>query len=164
MTGVLLLAAALASANVSTGGTVRITADVTRYDRKEGMAFLSGHVSVSDAQYQMHADRAYVFMGETNDLKRVVALGNVAITNDTKRAYGARASYYRRPGYVVLSSGSNTVAEVRNETPSGAQVLRGNKIRFWTESEQIEVLEANITTPMSGSAMDGLKKRMGGEK
>lgn len=155
------LAPLLAASTMAVGGTTQIKADNVHYDRKNGMSFFSGHVSVADERYQMYADRAYVFMGPSNDLKRVVALGHVAITNDTKRAYGTRATYFREQGFVVLSAGSNGVAEVRNEAPSGAQVLKGRKIRFWTATEQVEVEDATITAPTSGSARD-LKKRMGG--
>ena len=139
-----------AAVNVSTGGTARITSATTYYDRKEGFAYFSGNVFVDDEKYQLHADRAYVFMSGSNDLHRIVALGHVAMTNETKRAYGAKASYYRDPGMVVLYSGDGVAAEVRDETPKGNQVVRGKKIKFWTNSEQVEVLEAEITAPSAG--------------
>ncbi len=40
-----------------------------------------------------------------------------------------------------------------------AQVVKGSKIRFWIGAEQVEVLEADITTPTSG--MGDLKSAMG---
>ena len=130
--------------------TTRITAGSTYYDRKEGFAYFSGKVTVEDPRYQLHADRAFVYMGETNDLRRIVALGGVAITNETKRAYGAKASYYRDTGMVVLYAGDETAAEVRDETPDGSQVVRGKRIRFWTTARQVEVIEADITAPSKG--------------
>ena len=151
-----MLAIVLAAANVAVGGTAKITSASTYYDRKEGFAYFSGHVFVDDVKYQLHADRAYVFMSGSNDLHRIVAMGNVAITNETKRAYGAKASYYRDPGMVVLYGGEGQAAEVRDETPKGAQVVRGKKIKFWTESEQVEVMEAEISAP-SGGGVDALK-------
>jgi len=144
----MLLAATVLS---STNGTemAKITSDSTYYDRKEGFAYFSGHVRVDDKEYLLHADRAYVFMSASNDLQRIVALGNVAITNGTKRAYGAKASYYRNPGMIVLSSGDGVPAEVQDETDSGKQVVRGKKIKFWTGSEQVEVVEAELSAPSS---------------
>ena len=157
----LALAAVNATTNVTAGGTAKITSATTYYDRKEGFAYFSGHVFVEDEKYQLHADRAYVFMSGSNDLQRIVALGHVAMTNETKRAYGAKASYYRDPGMVVLYSGDGRSAEVRDESPKGAQVVRGKKIKFWTNSEQVEVLEAEISAPAGGGLdVGGLKKSL----
>ena len=139
---------------VPTNVTTRITAGSTYYDRKEGFVYFNGNVAVVDPQYQLHADRAFVYMGGTNDLKRIVALGHVAITNETKRAYGVKASYYRDTGMVVLYSGEGRVAEVRDETPEGDRIVRGKKIKFWTGTRQVEVLEAVFDVPSQGGLGD----------
>ena len=156
----LILPILFAAASVVSNGTTRINAARARYDRKEGFALFSGGVSVVDPQYALHADRAIVYADGTNALRRIVALGNVAITNGTRRAYGTRASYYRKSGMVVLDAGENGPAEVRDEGPNGAQVLRGRKIKFWTGSQQAEVVEAEITAPSKG-ALDGAKGLLG---
>ncbi len=136
------------AAATAVGGNVKITSASTYYDRKEGYAYFSGKVFVDSDEYQLYADRAYVFMDGTNDLKRIVAIGNVALTNGTKRAYGAKVSYHRDPGMIVLYAGEDgAAAEVRDESDKGPQVVRGKKIKFWTESEQVEVLEAELTAP-----------------
>ena len=161
MLPILIAAVSAVTTNaVPTNATTRITAGNTYYDRKEGFAYFSGKVTVEDPQYQLHADRAFVYMGGTNDLKRIVALGHVAITNETKRAYGAKATYYREKGMVVLSSDEGIVAEVRDEAPNGAQVVRGKKIKFWTGTRQVEVVDAEITAP-SGGGLDAVKGMMG---
>jgi lipopolysaccharide transport protein LptA len=139
----------------------KISSRSTYYDRKEGIGVFTGNVHVDDEEYQMHADKVYLFMKGTNELDRIVAVGNVAMTNDTKRAYGAKVSYYRNPGLVVLYSGDGIVAEVRDTAKSGDQIVRGKKIRFWTDSEQVEVLDAEITAPTEGSAGAGLKSVLG---
>ena len=160
----MLLAILFAAGGVAAGGTVgtaKITSASTYYDRKEGFAYFSGHVFVDDEKYKLHADRAYVFMSGSNELHRIVALGHVAMTNDTKRAYGAKASYYRDPGMVVLYSGDGVSAEVRDETSKGDQVVKGKKIKFWTNSEQVEVLEAELSAPTSGAGLDGLRGTLG---
>ena len=156
----LALTILLAAMNMGSGGSTRITAGNTYYDRKEGFACFSNGVFVDDPEYKLHADRAFVYTGETNDLKRIVALGHVAITNATKRAYGAKATYFRNSGAVVLTSGDGITAEVRDVGPDGDQVLRGKKIKFWTGSRQVEVLEAEITAPQRG-AFDGIKSMFG---
>ena len=166
MLPILLAAANVATTNavptnaVPTNVTTRITAGSTYYDRKEGFAYFNGNVAVVDPQYQLHADRAFVYMGGTNDLRKIVALGHVAITNETKRAYGAKASYFRESGMVVLHSGNGITAEVRDVAPDGDRVVRGKKIKFWTGTRQVEVVEAEITAP-SGGGLDALKGTIG---
>lgn len=147
-------------AAATVGKTAKITSASTYYDRKEGFAYFSGKVFVDDSEYQLHADRAYVFMQGTNELKRIVALGNVALTNGTRRAYGDKASYYRDSGMVVLYAGDGIAAEVRDETAKGPQVVRGKKIKFWTGTEQVEVIDAAITAP-SGGGFGDLRGRIG---
>ena len=112
------------------------------------------------SDYTMCADRLYMFLAGTNELNRIVALGNVAMTNGTRRAYGVKASYYRDPGMVVLYGGDGVAAEVVDESPRGNQVVKGKKIKFWTASEQVEVLEAEITAPAKG-ATDGMRGLFG---
>ena len=137
----------------------RISSNKVYYDRKEGYAVFTGKVHVDAETYQLHAQKAYVFFEGTNELKRVVATGNVAITNDTKRAYGTKASYYRNTGMVVLYGDDKTTAEVRDEAKGKDQVVKGSKIKFWTTSEQVEVVDANITSPTSGG-MNSLKSEL----
>ena len=68
-----------------------ITAESTFYDRKEGIAVFTGKVHVDDERYQIHADKAYVSIVPTNQLRRIVAIGHVAMTNEARRAYGANS-------------------------------------------------------------------------
>ena len=180
------------------GRPARITSDSTVYNRKEGVVSFNGHVHVDDEQYQMHADRVFLFLekdsdatnkvyrakggtndvhrakGGTNDvhrakgdmneageLKRIVALGNVAMTNEMRRAYGAKATYSKKNGLVILYSGDGITAEVRDESKSQPQIVRGKRIRFWIGTEQVEVDEADITGPAPAGGADSIKKALG---
>lgn len=141
---------------------VKITSDSTVYNRKEGLACFEGNVYVEDAEYQMHADRVFLMMDGTNELNRIVAIGNVAMTNEQRRAYGAKMTYSKKSGLVVLYSGDGIVAEVRDEAKEGDQVVRGDKIRFWIDAEQVEVDNADISAPSSaGGGAGSLKKVIG---
>ena len=178
-----------------TGRPAKITSDMTVYNRKEGIASFEGHVHVDDEQYQMHADRVFLFFetekesGATNglsqaangtngvhkaakkdqndmrraagDVRRVVAIGNVAMTNDAHRAYGAKATYSKKNGLVVLYSGDGITAEVRDESKAQPQIVRGKRIRFWIDSEQVEVDEADLTGAAPSGGASTLKKALG---
>ena len=150
-----------ANAKRLTGRPAKITSDSTIYNRKEGIASFEGHVHVDDEQYQMHADRVYLFLEGTNELKRIVAIGNVAMTNEARRAYGAKATYSKKNGLVVLYSGDGITAEVRDESKEQPQIVRGKRIRFWVGSEQVEVDEADLTGAAPAGGADSLKKALG---
>ena len=184
-----------------TGRPAKITSDTTVYNRKEGIASFEGHVHVDDEQYQMHADRVFLFFDvdrdSTNgvhrakgtndvhraangtndvhkaakgtadmrraagDVRRVVAIGHVAMTNDAHRAYGAKATYSKKNGLVVLYSGDGITAEVRDESKAQPQIVRGKRIRFWIDSEQVEVDEADLTGAAPSGGAASLKKALG---
>lgn len=135
---------------------VKITSDSTFYDRKNGYAIFSGKVHVDDEQCQLHADKAFVFLAETNDVKRLVAVGNVAVTNEMRRAYGEKALYYKDNGMVVLYAPPGGVAEVRDESKKEDQSVKGSKIKFWTKTEQVEVVDALISAPVEGADQKSL--------
>ena len=185
-----------------TGRPAKITSDTTVYNRKEGIASFEGHVHVDDEQYQMHADRVFLFFdvdkdsNSTNgvhrakgtndvhraakgtndvhkagkgtddmrraagDVRRVVAIGHVAMTNDAHRAYGAKATYSKKNGLVVLYSGDGITAEVRDESKAQPQIVRGKRIRFWIDSEQVEVDEADLTGAAPSGGASTLKKAL----
>ena len=186
-----------------TGRPAKITSDTTVYNRKEGIASFEGHVHVDDEQYQMHADRVFLFFdidkdsNSTNavrrskgtndvhrvakgtndvhkaakgtgdmrraagDVRRIVAIGHVAMTNDAHRAYGAKATYSKKHGLVVLYSGDGITAEVRDESKAQPQIVRGKRIRFWIDSEQVEVDEADLTGAAPSGGASTLKKALG---
>ena len=137
-----------------------ITADRTDYDRKEGVVLFDRNVYVDDAQYQMHADRLFLFLDGTNDLKRLVAIGHVAITNEDKRAYCARATFNKKLGRVVMYSSDEITAQLHEEGKKGSDV-KGEKITFWLDSEQVEVENPVITMPGGIGGKDSMKKMLG---
>jgi len=140
---------------------LRITAPSTFYDRKEGYAVFQGGVYVHDNDYELHSRRAFVFNDPvSNTVSRIVALENVAVTNGPQRAYGVKASYYRSTGMVILYGDENTPAIVRDESRVEDQEVVGSKIKFWLNSQQVEVLKARIKAPVDAGG--GLKRGLMG--
>jgi lipopolysaccharide transport protein LptA len=135
-----------------TGRDAVITADRTDYDRKEGIILFDRNVHVDDEQYQMHADRLFVFLDGTNDLKRLVAIGNVAITNEDKTASCARATYHKSSHRIVMYGNKDAKARLHEGANKGSTVL-GDRITFWLNSEQVEIEGPAVTLP--GGAMKG---------
>ncbi len=123
-----------------------ITAERTDYDRKEGVILFDRNVYVDDEQYQLHADRLFLFLDGTNDLKRLVALGNVAITNEEKNASCSRAVYVKKSSKSVMYGEEGAPASLYQGGKKGSTV-RGERITFWLNSEQVEIEKPVVTVP-----------------
>ena len=150
-----------------TGRAAVITADRTDYDRKEGVILFDRNVYVDDEQYQMHAERMFVFLDGTNDLKRIVALGNVAITNDTKAAGCAKAVYTKAASRIVLYGDEQQPAWLRDAggKKGDASEIKGRRITYWFDSETATVEGSEISVPGikgKGGAKDLLGGALGG--
>ena len=126
-----------------------ITADRTDYDRKEGVILFDRNVAVDDEQYQMHAERLFVFLDGTNDMKRLVALGNVAITNEDKSAWCAKAVYTKAASRIVMYGDERNPAWLRDAggRPGDASEVRGLRITYWIDSGLATVEKSVITLP-----------------
>ena len=132
-----------------TGRPAVITADRTDYDRKEGIILFDRNVYVDDEQYQMHAERLFVFLDGTNDMKRLVALGNVAITNEDKSAWCAKAVYTKAASRIVMYGDERNPAWLRDAggRPGDASEVRGLRITYWIDSGLATVEKSVITLP-----------------
>jgi lipopolysaccharide export system protein LptA len=168
LTAILIAAAAVAAAETPTTNAntsaacerppeARITSDSTYYDRKEGLVVFKGRVHVDDAEYQMHSERGYLFLSETNSLRRIVAVGGVSLTNGLRRAYADKVIYRRDNGLVILHGKEGAPATVVEDTVAGERSVRGRKIRFWVNQEQVEVIEADISAPKASGGPGALK-------
>lgn len=142
--------------------SVRITSDRTDYDRKEGVIMFDGNVHVDDEEYQMCSRQLYVFLDGTNDLKRIVAIGNVAITNDTRHGSCAKAAYTKSVGKIVMyGDGQDVMAKLVDDGKRRSEVV-GRKITFWIDSEQVEVEGSTVTLDAGGiGGKEGAKKLLG---
>ena len=140
-----------------TGRAAVITADRTDYDRKEGVILFDRNVYVDDEQYKMHADRMFVFLDGTNDLKRLVAIGNVALTNDTKAAGCLRAVYSKPDSRIVLYGDDQNPAWLSDTGGRKGEESRlmGLRIIYWIDSGQAHVDRPVVTMPaIKGGAKD----------
>lgn len=143
--------------------SVRITSERTDYDRKEGVIMFDRNVFVDDAEYQMHADQLYVFLDGTNDLKRIVALGGVSITNGLRVGSCAKASYAKTTGKIIMYGDAASGVKARLvDAGKRRSEVEGTKITFWTDSEQVEVEGSTVTLDATGfGGKDGAKKLLG---
>jgi len=143
-----------------TNRTVTITSDRADYDRRDGVIFLDGHVRVRDSEMSLCSDRLHVFVDGTNQLKRIVVTGNVAITNGLRNGACNRATYVRGLNRIIMFGVPGQSARMVDDGKNRS-VIEGAKITFWTDSEQVEVEEPTITlegVPARG-LMDSVRRR-----
>ena len=142
--------------------SVKITSERTHYDRKEGVIMFDRNVCVDDVEYKMHANQLYVFLDGTNDLKRIVAIGNVAITNETRVGTCAKAAYTKSTSKIVMyGDGASVMARLEDNGKNRSSV-EGRKITFWIDSEQVEVEGSTVTLDAGKlGGKDGAKKLLG---
>ena len=129
-----------------TGRDAVITSERTDYDRKQGIILFDRNVFVDDEQYQMHADQLFVFLDGTNDLKRIVAIGNVSITNESRTASCSRAVFSKAASKVIMYGDNTSTAKLSDPSQHGGMV-EGKKITFWLDAEQVEVEGSTVNLP-----------------
>ena len=137
-----LLAAAVLTNDVK---SARITSRSSDFDRQEGVVLFEGDVAVrySDG-YEMFADQMYMFLSKSNELSRVVALGDVVISNGLRTGSCALATYRRKKNEIeMFGDGTNILARLEDRGEHASE-LKGSRIRFWLDSEQVEVENSQI--------------------
>ena len=134
------------AAPARTGRDAVITSERTDYDRKEGVILFDRNVFVDDELYQMHADRLFVFLDGTNDLKRIVAIGNVSITNEQRTASCSRAVFTKAASKIVMYGDETSNAKLEDPSQRGG-VAEGKKITFWLDAEQVSVEGSAVSLP-----------------
>ena len=142
---------------------VKVTSDRATYLRKDGVLAFEGHVFVDDGDFQMHADSVSLFLEGTNELKRVVAIGNVAVTNELRSGSCAKATYNKALSKVVLyGDESKGISAKLLDAGKRRSEVCGKKITFWIDTEQVEVEGSTVTVDAGGlGGKEGAKKFLG---
>lgn len=142
---------------------VKVTSDRSTYLRKEGVLVFDGNVFVDDVEFKMHADEVTLFLGGTNELKRIVAIGNVAVTNELRSGTCAKATYNKALSRVILyGDEAKGITAKLNDNGKRKSQVEGRKITFWIDTEQVEVDGSVITVDVgNGDMKDSAKRFLG---
>ena len=142
-----LLAALLPIGQGGTSATnqaMKISAERTDFDRNEGVVMFAGGVFVEYDDYDMASDKMFVFLNGTNELSSIVAVGNVAVTNGNRVGLCATAKYFHKSGEMEMYGTKDSPAKLLDGGKDG-NAVEGSKIKFWLDSEQVEVENSRIT-------------------
>lgn len=130
--------------------SARIRSASSDFDRKAGVILFDGNVVVEyEGDYTLCADRVFAFLAASNRLSRVVAAGNVVISNATRVGTCALATYRKRKGEIELFGAKGVRAHLV-ERGENASEVEGDRIRFWLDSEQVEVSNSRISAEHDG--------------
>lgn len=115
------------------------------YDRAEGVIMFEGGVRLENPEYKLVADRVFAFVRGTNELRRIVAAGNVAVTNGLRSGYCDRTTYSRADSRLVMYAGEKTPAKLVDMDDGRRREIEGDRITFYLDSEQVEVERPRMT-------------------
>lgn len=134
----------------------RITAKRMEYDYKEAVALFDEDVVVTDPKFRMTSEKMIVFFQGTNEMKQLVVIGNVSISNDNRTAVCEKAVYTKATGQIVMTG--NAVLQRVGQGEAGK--VTGDRITIWVDEERIEVYPgATLTLP--GGTLDSGKGKKG---
>ena len=129
--------------------SLRITSVSGDFDRQSGVAMFENDVLVDYSEgYKLRSDKLYVFMKGSNTLSRIVALGNVALTNETRVGVCGAAIFWHTTKKIEMYSKGELTATL-DDLESGDSVA-GDKITFWLDTEQVFVEKSKIKFEQKG--------------
>lgn len=141
--------------------TLVIASERCDFDREDGIVLFDGDAAISYAtDYTMNANRLWVYFSGSNELDRVIAEGNVTLTNEMRIGVCDRAIYCRRTGEIEMFGGKD--GSLARLAELGSKELAGCRIKFFVDAEQVEVIESEITlergerkTPQLNNLLNG---------
>lgn len=141
--------------------SLQVTGRACDLDREAGLALFEGEVVVNySAAGTMCADRLYLFMAGSNELSRVVAVGSVSITNEQRVGTCQQAVYRRAKNEIeMFGDGQSAMARLVDGAAREQNALEGEKIRYWLDTEQVEVERSTIT--FAAPSLKDQQRKMG---
>lgn len=112
------------------GDLTVITSDRLVYDGMRHFVELQGRVIVSDPGMKMKADSMRIELEGTNQIKRIVAVGHVILTQEDKQAWAGRATHDVAAGTFVLEESPRVMR--------GRDMMMGDRITFWRGEDRME--------------------------
>ena len=144
-------------AAVKGGDYLKVACERVDFDRGEGVVMLDGGASVDyGGEYFMNSERMFVLFDGTNRFDRIIAIGEVTLTNLTRSGSCTDAVFRRKSGEIEMHGGEENPAVLRE---GAGQEVRGRTIRFWTDTEQVEIDGSEITFGSGAGVLFDDKKR-----
>lgn len=134
----------------------KITARRMEYNYKEAVVTMTDDVVVDDPRFYLTSDRLFVFLDGTNSFSQLVVMGNVAVSNENRRAWCDKAVYTKAESRLVMV-GHAKLTNIGDDGKKNS--VSGDKITIWTEEQRMEVYPNPVLDLAPGSS-DGFKDVM----
>ncbi len=131
-------------------GPTVITSDKLEFDYKEFIALFDGHVVVTDPEFTLKADKMLVFFENTNEVKRVDAVGNVFLKSGDMTARCGKATYTSKNSQVLIQNDNPLVTKGENR-------ITGDKMSIWLKEQRV-VVESAVRLEAKPSTLKELGK------
>ena len=146
--------AAPSSSSASTSSVVRIRSATSDFDRRAGVVLFDGSTVVEYGdEYTLCADRVFAFLTASNRLSRVVASGNVVVSNGLRVGTCALATYRRAKGEIEMFGERGGAKARLVERGERTGEIDGDRIRFWLAAEEVEVSNSRISAEHDAKAV-----------
>lgn len=140
--------------NAREAEAITISSERCDFDRTDGTVLFEGNAALEySSGYTMNADRLFVYFVGSNEFDRIVCEGNVAFTNESRVGMCERAVFYRPQGEIVMFGGAD--GALARLAEQGADEIAGRRIRFWIDTEQVEVNAGAVLTFERGGSSTG---------
>lgn len=116
----------------SQAGPTVITSDRLEFDYKDFIARFEDNVVVTDPEFTLQANVMVVYFENTNEIKRVVAAGDVFLKNGDMTAVCGKATYTRATGQVLIEDDTPVVTKGENR-------ITGEKMSIWLKEQRVVV-------------------------
>ncbi len=127
--------------------SARIRSVSSVFDRAAGVVLFEGNVVIEyEDDYRLCADRVFVFLTASNRVSRVVADGNIVISNETRVGTCALATYRKAKNEIEMFGKIGGAKARLSEGGERTSAIEGDRIRFWLDTEQVEVTNSRIST------------------
>lgn len=140
--------ASLPTSKLAAGEAIKVRSRTGDFDRAENVVVFAGDVRVDYLpDYHMTGDNLYVFLDD-GGLDRLVAFGNVAVTNDLRNGSCDRVVFRRKDGEIeMFGAGKDGYAHLQEQD---GNALDGRRVKFWLDREQVEVVDSVLTVRTNG--------------
>lgn len=107
---------------------ITITSNKMDADRKSKLVIFRGNVVAQQKDFTLYSDELYVYYNEGEDVREIIAVGNVKMTQPDRLATGERA-VYERVGRKVTLTGNPQVRQ-------GPDTVKGTKIIVFLDEDK----------------------------
>jgi lipopolysaccharide export system protein LptA len=137
--------------------STNITADRMDAVKRDKLVKFQGNVIVTQKDFTMYSDELFVYYSGEQDIKEIVAVGNVKIIQPNRTAKSGRAVYKRPEKTLILTD--NPIVQQGMDTISGVRIIfyldQGKSVVEGSEEQRVNA----VIYPKEANSRDKSQER-----